>query len=115
MSPHANATVWSVNLKCCSPHILPCPLTGVVEISGPLIVVSQLGEHRLGDELLGLVVQVELQVVPQQQVQQDRLPVGVVTQRGRTQTGVEEAGGRGMRRYNGKESWGRSASCRVTI
>ena len=59
--------------------VAPPPLTGVVEVSGPLVVVGQLGEHRLGHQLLGLVVEVELEVVPQQKVEKHGLPVCVVT------------------------------------
>lgn len=66
-------------------------LTCVVEVSGPLVVVGELGEHGFGHELLGLVVQVEVQVVPQQQVEQHGLTVGVVPQRRRAQPGVQEA------------------------
>lgn len=79
-----------------SPEGRGCELTCVVEVSRPLVVVGELGEHGLGHELLGLVVQVEVQVVPQQQVQQHRLPVGVVPQGRRAQAGVQEAGGRGQ-------------------
>ena len=68
-------------------------LTCVIKVPGPLVVVGELRKHGFGHQLLGLVVQVEVQVVPQQQVQEDGLTVGVVTQSRRTQTSVEETEG----------------------
>ncbi len=65
-------------------------LTCVVKVSSPLIVVGKLRKHRFGHQLLGLVVQVEVQVVPQQQVEKNRLTVSVMTQCRRAQTSVEE-------------------------
>ena len=64
--------------------------TCVVEVAGPLVVVGQLGKDRLGHELLSLVVQVVLQVVPQQQVQKGGLAVGIMAQGRRPQTRVQE-------------------------
>lgn len=69
------------------------PLTCVVQIPSPLVVVGLLGEHGLGDELLGLVVEVVVEVIPQEQVQERGLAVGVVAQRGRAEPGVQEAAG----------------------
>jgi len=75
----------------------PPRLTCVVEVPSPLVVVGLLGKHGLGDELFRLVVEVVVEIVPQQQVQQRGLPVGVVAQRGRPQPGVQEAAGKGER------------------
>lgn len=67
-----------------------CILTCVVQVTGPLVVVGQLRKHRFRHQFLGLIVQVEVQVVPQQQVQENGLTVGIVTQSRCAQTSVEE-------------------------
>lgn len=69
------------------------PLTCVVQVPSPLVVVGLLGEHRLGDELFSLVVEVVVEVIPQEQVQERGLAVGVVAQRGCAEPGVQEAAG----------------------
>lgn len=69
------------------------PLTCVVQVPSPLVVVGLLGEHRLGDEFFSLVVEVVVEVIPQEQVQERGLAVGVVAQRGRAEPGVQEAAG----------------------
>lgn len=66
-------------------------LTCVVEVPGPLIVVGLLGEHGLGHQFLGLVVQAVVQVVPQQQVEQSGLAVRIVPERGCPEPSVQEA------------------------
>lgn len=68
-------------------------LTCVVQVPSPLVVVGLLGEHRFGDEFLSLVVEVVVEVIPQEQVQERGLAVGVVAQRGRAEPGVQEAAG----------------------
>lgn len=78
-----------------------CP-TCVIEVSSPLVVVGLLGEHGLGDELLRLVVEVVVEIVPQQQVEERGLPVRVVAQRGRPQPGVQEAAGQERERILGR-------------
>lgn len=69
------------------------PLTCVVQVPSPLVVVGLLGEHGFGDELLGLVVEVVVEVIPQEQVQERGLAVGVMAQCGRAEPGVQEAAG----------------------
>lgn len=60
----------------------PPHLTCVIEVPSPLVVVGLLRKHRLGDELFRLVIEVVVEIVPQQQVQEGGLPVRVVAQRG---------------------------------
>lgn len=66
-------------------------LTCVVQVSGPFVVVGQLWENRFRHQFLGLVIQVEVQIVPQQKVDKNSLAIGIVPQSRRTQAGVEEA------------------------
>ena len=61
----------------------PLHLTCVIEVPSPLVVVGLLGKYGLGDEFFCLVVEVVVEIVPQQQVQEGGLPVRIVAQRGR--------------------------------
>ena len=65
-------------------------LTHIIEESGPLIDGGRLGESGLGDQFVGLVIKVVVEVVPQQQVQQRRLALVVITQGTGTQSRVQE-------------------------
>ena len=68
----------------------------VVEVARPLVVGRRLGEHRLGDQLVGLLVQVTVQVGSQKAVDKNSLTFVVVPQSGGSQSGVKNsAGGRG--------------------
>lgn len=73
-------------------------LTCVVEVPGPLIVVGLLREHGLGYQLLSLVVQAIVEVVPQQEVQQGGLPVCVMPKGGCPEPGMQEASRRKIKR-----------------
>lgn len=66
-------------------------LTCVVEVPGPLIVVSLLGEHRLGHQLLSLVIQAVMQVIPKQEVQKGSLSISIVPESGCPEPGMQEA------------------------
>lgn len=81
----------------------PLLLTCVIEVPGPLVVVGLLGKHRLGDEFLCLVVEVVVEIIPQQQVEQRGLPVCIVAQRGCPQPGVQEAARKGESVQGGRE------------
>lgn len=83
-------------------HHPACP-TCVIEVPGPLVVVGLLREHGFRDEFLRLVVEVVVEIIPQQQVEERGLPVGVVAQRGRPQPGVKEAAAQGRERILGRE------------
>ena len=61
----------------------PLCLTCVVEVPSPLVVVGLLGKHGLGDELFCLVIEVVVEIVPQQQIQEGGLTISVMAQRGR--------------------------------
>ena len=47
--------------------------TQIVMITGELIVASRLWEGGLGNQLVSLIKQVEVKVVPQQEIEQSRL------------------------------------------
>lgn len=68
-------------------------ITSVVEVPSPLVVVGEFWKYGLGDKLLGLIIEVEVEVIPQQEVEENCLAVGVVTQRRRSQPRVQEADG----------------------
>lgn len=90
----------------------PLCLTCVIEVPSPLVVVGLFGKHRLGDEFFGLVVEVVVEIVPQQQVQEGGLAVRVVAQRGRAEPGVQEAAGKGEKtRQGGRKEPPGSAGC----
>lgn len=66
-------------------------LTCVIEVPGPLVVVSLLREHRLGHELLSLVIQAVMQVIPKQEVQKGSLTISIVPEGGCPEPGMQEA------------------------
>jgi predicted GNAT family N-acyltransferase len=65
--------------------------TQIVEVTGPLVVASQLRENRLGHQLVCLVIQMVVQIVAQQTVDQHSLTFGVVAECGSTQASMQEA------------------------
>lgn len=67
----------------CQHRAGPSALTCVIEVPSPLVVVGLLGKHGLGNELFCLVIEVVVEIVPQQQVQEGGLPVRIMAQRGR--------------------------------
>lgn len=66
----------------------------VVEVSRELGVAGRLGEGRLGHELVGLVEQVVVEVVSEQEVDEGGLEVLVVAEGGRS-VGSEQQSGKG--------------------
>ena len=61
----------------------------VVVVPRPLVVAGLLGEGGLEDQLVSLVVQVVVKVVPQQAVDQDSLAFEVVPQCCRTEASMK--------------------------
>jgi hypothetical protein len=78
----------------------------VVEVAGELGVAGRLGEGRLGDELVGLVEQVVVEVVAQQQVDERRLEVLVVPERRRPVGGEQKS-------VEAEGSFGSAFGCRT--
>ena len=67
----------------------------VVVVPRPLVVAGLLGEGGLEDQLVSLVVQVVVQVVPQQAVDQNCLALKVVSQGCSSQASVKSGSARG--------------------
>lgn len=63
----------------------------IVEVAGPLVVARQLGENRLGHQLVCLVVQMIMEIIAQQAVDQHGLTLSIVAKCGSTQTGMQKA------------------------
>jgi hypothetical protein len=78
-------------------------LTQVIEVSRQLSVPCALRERALADQLVGLVEQIVFKVVLEQEVDERRLQVRVVSKGGRSVCLEEERseGGRGRRRELG--------------